>query len=67
MDLDKYPNCAGHPNTIQPGALSDKYAVVRLKVTAQVKAHLSGCDADNTQAGQTYHQTLTCKFGLDMT
>ncbi|MFF7048211.1 hypothetical protein ACFY94_07610 [Streptomyces griseorubiginosus] len=66
VDLDKYPNYAGHPYTIKPGALSDKYAVVRLKVTAQVKAPISGCEADYTQAGQTYHQTLACKFGLDM-
>jgi len=66
VDLDKYPNYAGHPYTIKPGALSDKYAVVRLKVTAKVAAPISGCEADYTQAGQTYHQTLTCKFGLDM-
>ena len=67
VDLDKYPNYAGHPYTIKPGALSDKYAVVRLKVTAKVTAPISGCEADYTQAGQTYHQTLTCRFGLDMT
>ena len=66
VDLDKYPNSAGHPYTIKPGPLSDKYAVVRLKVTAQVKAPVSGCEADYTQAGQTCHQTLACKFGLDM-
>jgi hypothetical protein len=66
VDLDKYPNYAGHPYTIKPGALSDKYAVVRLKVTGKVTKPITGCEADYTQAGQTYHQTLTCRFQLDM-
>ena len=66
VDLDKYPNYAGHPYTIKPGVLSDKYAVVRLKVTAKVTKPVTGCEADYTQAGRTYHQTLTCRFQLDM-
>ncbi|MFF3373381.1 hypothetical protein ACFYXF_10575 [Streptomyces sp. NPDC002680] len=67
IDLDKYPNYSGHAYTIKPGALSDKYAVVRLRVTGRITKPLSGCTADYTQDGRTYHQTLACKFGLDMT
>ncbi|WP_262057656.1 hypothetical protein [Streptomyces sp. STR69] len=67
VDPAKYPNYAGHPYTIKPKVLSDKYAMVRLKVTGKVTKPITGCEADYTQAGRTYHQTLTCKFGLDMT
>ncbi|MDX2542197.1 hypothetical protein ACOT81_31420 [Streptomyces sp. WI04-05B] len=66
VDLDKYTNYAGHPYTIKAKVLSDKYAMVRIKVTGKVTTPLSGCEADYTQGGRSYHQTLTCKFGLDM-
>ncbi|MDX3750259.1 hypothetical protein [Streptomyces sp. AK08-02] len=66
VDPAKYPNYAGHPYTIKAKVLSDKYAMVRIKVTGKVTTPLSGCEADYTQGGRSYHQTLTCKFGLDM-
>ncbi|WP_330290135.1 hypothetical protein [Streptomyces sp. NBC_00576] len=66
VDLDKYTNYAGHPYTIGPSVLSDKYAVARIKVTGKITKPFTGCQTDYTQAGHTYHQTLTCKFGLDM-
>jgi hypothetical protein len=46
--------------------LSDKYAVVRLRVTGKITRPLAGCEIDYTQEDKTYRQTLPCKFGLDM-
>jgi len=65
-DLDKYPNYAGHPFIIKPGVLSDKYAMVHLRVTGKVSKRITGCEVDYTQAGHSYQQTLACTFGFDM-
>jgi hypothetical protein len=64
-NLDKYPNYAGHPFVIKPGALSEKYAMVRLRVTGKVSKHVTGCEVDYTQAGHAYQQTLHCEYALD--
>ncbi|MFG2778123.1 hypothetical protein ACGFY7_09720 [Streptomyces prunicolor] len=66
VDPGAYPDYAGHPYAIKPKALSDKYAMVRVQVTGKVTGKISGCEADYTQAGHAYRQTLSCRFGLDM-
>ena len=66
VDPGKYPDYAGHPYTIKPKVLSDKYVMVRVRVTGRVTKKISGCEADYTQAGHSYRQTLSCQFGLDM-
>jgi hypothetical protein len=65
-DMDKYPNCAGHPFTIKPGALSDKYAMVKIRTTGKVSKHIKNCEVDHEQGGQAYRQVLNCEFALDM-
>ena len=65
-ELDKTPNYAGHPYTIKPGVLSDKYAMVHLHVTGKLSAHVKGCEVYYTQDGQSYRQSLKCEFALDM-
>jgi hypothetical protein len=67
IDLDKYPDYYGHPYTIKPGVLSDKYTVIRLRVTGKITEPLTGCEIDYTEGEKDYRQTLGCKFGLDMT
>lgn len=65
-DLDTYPNYAGRPFTIKPGALSDKYAMVKIRTTAKVSRHLKNCEVDYQQDGKAYRQILDCEYALDM-
>jgi hypothetical protein len=65
-NLDKYPNYAKHPFTIKAGAISDKYAMVRVRITGKVTKHLTGCKVRYTQAGVKYQQTVHCEYALDM-
>jgi len=65
LNLAKYPDYSGKPFTIEPGAQSDRYAMVKVEVTGPVSGHITGCEIEYTQTGKSFHQPVPCEFALD--
>jgi hypothetical protein len=62
----KYRDYAKSPFTIKPGAVSEYYGNVQVRIIGKVLTHLQDCDVRYTQKGHAYHQVLHCEYALDM-